>query len=146
MAGMNDASIVLAAGCALWRRAARGQGIELALVHRRKWDDWSLPKGKLKRGETAETAALREVLEETGYRCVLGVRLPSAHYMDAQGRPKSVDYWAAEATEGRFTPNKEVDAVEWLSPVVAIRRLSYERDTELVRILLTALEAEGVAL
>ncbi|GGP94435.1 NUDIX hydrolase [Streptomyces melanogenes] len=143
---MKDASTVYAAGCALWRPEAHGHGVELALVHRPKWDDWSLPKGKLKRGETAETAARREVLEETGFRCVLGNSLPTVHYVDAYGRPKQVRYWAAQATEGRFTPNEEVDALEWLSPFLAVQRLSHERDTELVRILLAVLEAEGVAL
>ncbi|GLF99794.1 NUDIX hydrolase [Streptomyces yaizuensis] len=141
---MTDAPIVRAAGCALWRRASSGHGVELALVHRRKWDDWSLPKGKLKRGEPAEAGALREVLEETGYRCALGAPLSEAHYTDAQGRPKEVRYWAAEATHGEFVPNREVDVLLWLSPEEARERLSYTRDRELVRELLSVLDVPGV--
>ncbi|MFJ5098513.1 MULTISPECIES: NUDIX hydrolase [unclassified Streptomyces] len=140
---MTDASFVLAAGCALWRRAPHGHGIEVALVHRPKWDDWSLPKGKLKRGEPAEAGALREVLEETGYRCALGAPLSDARYTDAEGRPKRVWYWAAEATDGEFAPNREVDALLWLPPAEASARLSYDRDRSLIRELLTVIDTTG---
>ncbi|MGW7354947.1 NUDIX hydrolase [Streptomyces sp. NPDC054784] len=140
---------VLAAGCVLWRRTAGGGGnggnggggrggIELALVHRPKYDDWSHPKGKLKRGEDPLDGALREVREETGMECVPGVRLPTARY-ESQCRPKEVRYWAAEATGGVFLPNSEVDRVAWLTPEAARVRLTYERDRELVDALLAAL-------
>ncbi|WP_326698931.1 NUDIX hydrolase [Streptomyces sp. NBC_01754] len=117
---------VLAAGCVLWRRTP-DRGIEVCLVHRPRYDDWSFPKGKLKRGETALEGALREVLEETGHPCTPGAVLPTARYL-ADGRPKEVGYWAAEAGEGTFVPNDEVDRLAWLSPQAARTRLSRPGD------------------
>ncbi|MGW6564232.1 NUDIX hydrolase [Streptomyces sp. NPDC054975] len=127
---------VLAAGCVLWRPAPSGQGIEIALVHRPKYDDWSHPKGKLKSGESAEQCALREVREETGQSCVLGPRLPTAHYL-ANGRPKEVTYWSAEASGGTFVPSREIDRVEWLEPSQARHRLTQPRDRDLLDALLS---------
>ncbi|MFD9225661.1 NUDIX hydrolase [Streptomyces sp. NPDC060064] len=133
--------VVPAAGCVLWRRSPYGDdGIEICLVHRPKYDDWSHPKGKLKRGEDALFGALREVLEETGHQCVPGARLPTAHYI-ANGRPKQVSYWAAEATTGTFTPNEEVDRILWLSPTAARSRLTQPRDRTLLDALLAALHS-----
>ncbi|MFE7455424.1 NUDIX hydrolase [Streptomyces sp. NPDC057554] len=126
---------VLAAGCVLWRRAAEGGGVELAIVYRPKWDDWSHPKGKLKRGETAREAAVREVLEETGMTCDPGSELPTTRYV-TEGRPKEVRYWAAEATGGSFSPNREVTAVRWMPPADAREQLTWERDKWLVTALL----------
>ncbi|MFC0847054.1 NUDIX hydrolase [Streptomyces noboritoensis] len=137
---MNRDGRVLAAGCVLWRRSPWGDGgLEICLVHRPKYDDWSHPKGKLKRGEEPLAGALREVLEETGHGCVPGARLPTAYYIDAQGRPKTVDYWAAEAGEGRFIPGDEVDRLLWLSPAAARHRLTQPRDRQLVDALLDVL-------
>ncbi|MEU4349433.1 NUDIX hydrolase [Streptomyces sp. NPDC023838] len=137
---MNPDGPVLAAGCVLWRHSPwSGGGLEICLVHRPKYDDWSHPKGKLKQGEEPLAGALREVLEETGHACVPGSRLPSAYYIDVQGRPKHVDYWAAEAGEGRFVPGDEVDRVLWLSPAAARHRLTEPRDRLLVDALLDAL-------
>ncbi|GAB2908173.1 NUDIX hydrolase [Streptomyces mayteni] len=118
---------VRAAGCVVWRRRAGGHGVELVLVHRPRYDDWSHPKGKLHPGEPAEAAALREVREETGMGCVLGAALSTARYL-AKGRPKEVRYWVAEAVEGRFEPSDEVDRVLWLPPAEARTRLSHEPD------------------
>ncbi|WP_327403013.1 NUDIX hydrolase [Streptomyces sp. NBC_01288] len=137
MTSSTNDTIVQAAGCVLWRHRSAGD-LELALVHRPKWDDWSWPKGKLKRGETFEDAARREVLEETGYTCRLGTRLPSAHYTDHHGRPKEVRYWAAEVTDGAFAPNDEVNTLLWLRPAEAQRRLTYERDRDLISLVLIA--------
>src|SRR6187397_3429516 len=81
----------------------------IAVVHRPRYDDWSLPKGKLDPGETWEEAALREVHEEIGFRCKLGRELPSTSYTDQKGRSKVVRYWLMEPEEGEFTPNAEVD-------------------------------------
>lgn len=120
---------VLAAGCVLWRR--RAGGVEVALIHRPKYDDWSHPKGKLHQGESPAEAAVREVLEETGMRCVLGARLSTARYV-ARGRPKAVDYWAAEATDGRFQPNGEVDRLLWLPPRQARPHLTHPIDRPLL--------------
>ncbi|MGW0085449.1 NUDIX hydrolase [Streptomyces sp. NPDC003393] len=131
-------TVVRAAGCVLWRRAPSGGSIELCLVHRPKYDDWSWPKGKLEPGEDPLAGALREVAEETGYAAAPGVELSTVAYM-ADGRPKQVRYWAAEATTGGFTPNKEVDRLRWLPPAAARGRLTQFRDRELVDELLSAL-------
>jgi len=129
---------VLAAGCVLWRRSPDDGGLEICLVHRPRYDDWSYPKGKLKRGEAALEAALREVLEETGYHCTPGARLPSSRYV-ANGRPKEVTYWAAEATDGAFVPSNEVDRLTWLSPPAARNRLTRPADRIQLDALLTGL-------
>ncbi|PZH07962.1 DNA mismatch repair protein MutT [Streptomyces sp. NTH33] len=122
---------VLAAGCVLWRRSPSAGALEICLVHRPKYDDWSHPKGKLAPGEDPLAGALREVAEETGYSAVPGAELSTATYM-ADGRPKQVRYWAAEATAGRFTPNEEVDRVLWLPPAAARARLTRAGDRELI--------------
>jgi 8-oxo-dGTP diphosphatase len=105
---------------------------KVAVVHRPKYDDWSLPKGKLDPGEGFEEAALREVEEETGLRCRVGRELPSTEYRDAKGREKLVRYWEMVPVEGEFTPNKEVDELRWLEPHGAGPLLSYDRDREVL--------------
>ncbi|MFF8596742.1 NUDIX hydrolase [Streptomyces sp. NPDC015220] len=130
--------VVRAAGCVLWRRSPATGALELCLVHRPKYDDWSWPKGKLERGEDPLAGALREVAEETGYTAVPGPELSTVTYT-ADGRPKQVRYWAAEATSGHFTPNREVDRLRWLAPAPARDRLTRPRDGELVDELLAAL-------
>jgi len=134
----NTTDTVHAAGCVLWRRSPVDGELEICLVHRPKYDDWSHPKGKLKRGEAPLAGALREVEEETGYVATPGASLPTARY-EANGRPKQVTYWAAEATGGPFTPNREVDRVLWLPPTAARHRLTQPRDRALVDALLNAL-------
>jgi 8-oxo-dGTP diphosphatase len=129
---------VLAAGCVLWRRSERSGELEICLVHRPRYDDWSHPKGKLKRGEPALDGARREVLEETGHHCVPGAVLPTIRYV-ANGRPKEVAYWAAEATSGAFVPNAEVDRVSWLSPAAARTRLTQPHDRDVLDALLAGL-------
>ncbi|MGE5636423.1 MAG: NUDIX hydrolase [Nocardioidaceae bacterium] len=118
---------VLAAGGVVVR------GGHVAVVHRPKYDDWSLPKGKLDPGESFEEAALREVEEETGLRCRLGRELPSASYRDAKDRPKLVRWWLMEPLGGDFTPTREIDELRWLSPADAAALLSYGHDRELLR-------------
>ena len=105
----------------------------VAVVHRPRYDDWSLPKGKLDRGESWKQAALREVLEETGLECELGEELPEVRYMDGRGRPKTVRYWRMVVTGGEFAANDEVDAIRWLDPGAAAELLSYEHDRRLVQ-------------
>jgi len=129
---------VHAAGCVLWRRSPIDGELEICLVHRPKYDDWSHPKGKLKRGEDALAGALREVEEETGYEATPGARLSTVRYV-ANGRPKQVRYWAAEAAAGSFTPNTEVDRILWLPPTAARNRLTQLRDRALIDDLLAAL-------
>jgi 8-oxo-dGTP diphosphatase len=103
------------------------------LVHRPRYDDWSLPKGKLDPGESFEEAALREVEEETGLRCTLGEELEPVRYTDDRGRPKVVRYWAMRVAErAPFQPNEEVDELVWLPPAEAVQRLTYPHDRELV--------------
>jgi 8-oxo-dGTP diphosphatase len=103
----------------------------IAIVHRPRYDDWSLPKGKLDPGESWEACALREVWEETGLRCELGRELSPTFYKDRKGRAKAVRYWLMEPSEGDFAPNEEVDELRWLPPEQAAKIRSYERDAEL---------------
>ena len=120
-------AVVQAAGGVVWRRTAAGD-LEVLLVHRPRYDDWTVPKGKLDAGEAHADAALREVAEETGLRCTLGTELPSTSYRDRKGRPKHVRYWAVTPVAGGFTPTDEVDEIRWLPLDEARDRLSYERD------------------
>jgi 8-oxo-dGTP pyrophosphatase MutT (NUDIX family) len=111
-------------------------GVEVAVVHRSRYDDWSLPKGKLMEGESSEEAALREVEEETGFRCELGEELAPAHYRDRKGRRKRVRWWRMRPVSGTFEPNTEVDELRWLEPADAVVLLDYEHDRALVKGLL----------
>jgi 8-oxo-dGTP diphosphatase len=104
----------------------------VAVVHRPRYDDWSLPKGKLDAGETFEQAALREVVEETGLSARLVRELPAVHY-DVRGRPKVVRYWLMRVvSDPGFTPNDEVDELRWLSAADAAALLTYDRDKEVL--------------
>jgi 8-oxo-dGTP diphosphatase len=120
-------TVVQAAGGVVWRRSPAGQ-LETLLVHRPRYDDWTVPKGKLDAGERHADAALREVEEETGLRCRLGPELVSTSYRDRRGRPKQVRYWAVTPVSGRFEPTDEVDEVRWLPVDDAEALLSYPRD------------------
>jgi 8-oxo-dGTP diphosphatase len=103
-----------------------------AVVHRPKYDDWTLPKGKLDAGETFEQAALREVEEETGLRCTLLRELPSTEY-SVRDRPKIVRYWLMSVdSDPGFEPNDEVDELRWLSAADAAALLTYDRDKEVL--------------
>lgn len=119
--------LIEAAGGVLWRPAAGGAGIEIALVHRPKYDDWSIPKGKLGTDEQPLIGALREVWEETGFLGVPGRPLNEIRYLK-DGAPKRVRYWAMRMGNGHFTPGDEVDQLMWLPPKEARRHLSPDRD------------------
>ena len=102
------------------------------LVHRPRYDDWSLPKGKLDPGESYEEAALREVEEETGMRCTLGRELPSTQYRVGD-RPKVVRYWLmTPEAETDFVPNDETDELCWVTPQEALELLTYDRDRDVL--------------
>jgi 8-oxo-dGTP pyrophosphatase MutT (NUDIX family) len=132
------AAPVRAAGGAVWRRDPAGS-IEVVLVHRVAYDDWSLPKGKAERGESDEQTAVREVEEEAGVLCRLGPELPSTAYHDRYGRRKVVRYWAMTVIGGAVAGHHEVDDARWVSLPAARRRLTYERDVEVVDALEAAL-------
>ena len=109
-----------------------GEATEVLVVHRPKYEDWSLPKGKLDPGETLEQAALREVEEETGVRSELGSHVGSNEYRDRHGRSKRVDWYLMEPIDGDFTPNDEVDEIRWLPPAEAAELLTFDRDAEVL--------------
>ena len=117
-------------------RAAGGVVVSdgrIALIHRPKYDDWTLPKGKLDPGESWEDAAIREVREETGIPCRLLDELPSVAYHDSRGRPKTVRYWRMEpAGEAGEVDGSEVDELRWVDPAEALALLTHERDRDLV--------------
>ncbi len=137
--GADDARPqVTAAGCVVWRPAGDAGGaagpddLEVLVVHRPKYDDWSLPKGKHEPGEDDETCARREVEEETGLTGVLGAEIGTTRYLDAKGRDKIVHYFEMTEPQGTFTPNREVDEVRWLAPDVATGLLSYPYDADVL--------------
>jgi 8-oxo-dGTP pyrophosphatase MutT (NUDIX family) len=122
------ATLIRAAGGVLWR-----PGPLVCLVHRNRYDDWSLPKGKLDAGEHPLAAAVREVWEETGVRAAPQVRLPSTHYQTRAGSPKVVDYWSMRQVSAvPFSPNSEVDELRWLPPAAAAELASYPHDARLI--------------
>jgi 8-oxo-(d)GTP phosphatase len=125
---------VHAAGGLLWRRNDEAV-VEVALVHRPRYDDWSFPKGKRDPGETDEDTALREVLEETGYVARITHELPSLDYVLPSGQPKVVAWFAMEVTSGEFTVNDEVDQLVWLPMAEAAGRLSQPSDGMLLEVL-----------
>jgi 8-oxo-dGTP diphosphatase len=122
---------VRAAGGVVVRRS--GDGLEVLLVHRPAYGDWTFPKGKADPGESDEDCAVREVEEETGLRCSLGRELQSTTYEDPKGRPKVVRYWVMEATSGTLRFEHEVDDARWLPADEAASLLSYERDVDVLR-------------
>lgn len=122
---MATSPTVAAAGGVVWR--GRHRDIEVAVVHRPKYDDWTLPKGKLMEGESELAAAVREVGEEMGAAVAVSRRVGRVQYRH-EGARKTVAYWAMRYLSGDFVPNDEVDAIEWLTPADAANRLSYAVD------------------
>lgn len=122
---------VPAAGAVLWRPDKDSGAPRIAVIHRPRYDDWSLPKGKLDGGEIEPVAAVREILEETGRVAHLGRRLGTVSYPIPDGT-KTVRYWAARAFGGDFVANKEADEIQWLPVPEARKRLTYPSDRKMV--------------
>jgi len=123
--------VVRAAGGVVWRSHGPG-AIEVLIVHRPRYDDWTFPKGKSDPGEDDADCARREVTEETGLQCRLGPALTSTAYIDRKGRPKVVRYWLMSVEEGSFAPNDEVDEARWVTVDAARLLLTYDRDRDVL--------------
>jgi 8-oxo-dGTP diphosphatase len=119
--------VVRAAGGLVWRRNAAGE-LEVVIVHRPEYDDWSFPKGKVKKGEDERHAALREVEEETSLRCSLGRELGASLYVDSRGRQKVARFWEMTPVRGTLAPAHEVDDARWSGVDATFASLTYERD------------------
>jgi len=137
---------VYAAGGVVWRVV--DDKLRVLLIHRTRYRDVTLPKGKVDPGEMLAETAAREIHEETGIRVNLGVPVGVSRYRLPSKRTKIVHYWSAEATDdairaSTFVPNKEIAALEWVSPKKALKRLSYPVDVEIVESFLRLVE-EGV--
>ena len=123
--------LIQAAGAVLWRKSESSQ-LEIAAIHRPRYDDWSLPKGKVEEGESHIAAAYREILEETGYESIFGPEIGEVIY-EFEGAPKKVRYWSAQATiKSGATDLKEVDQIEWLSPKKVKEKLTNKDDRQVV--------------
>src|SRR4051794_33079062 len=122
---------ITAAGGVLVARDGEGQ-TKVAVIHRPKYMDWSLPKGKLEEGESWQEAALREVKEETGYRARPSEELDQVSYLDRKSRRKLVRYWLMEPLDGQFEPHGEVDELRWVTEEEADRLLTYDHDKAIV--------------
>lgn len=123
---------VLAAGGVVWRRNEKGD-IEVLLEHRKRYDDWSIPKGKVDPGESLVMTAIREIAEETGFDVRLGKFLKRVHYPLSGDRQKIVYYWSAQVTGGEFHVNSEVDSIAWLTLPEAEQQVQYESDRKVLR-------------
>lgn len=123
---------ILAAGAVLWRPHESTGSPEIAVVHRPRYDDWSLPKGKLERGEIEPVAAIREIEEETGFRAHLERHLTTVSY-PVKDTTKKVRYWGARAITGEFAANDEVDELKWLPLDHAMRQVDYALDRKVLR-------------
>jgi 8-oxo-dGTP pyrophosphatase MutT (NUDIX family) len=134
--------VVRAAGGLVVRRSSGL--LQIAIVHRPGRVDWSFPKGKLEPGEDFVGCALREVCEETGLRCRIVRFVGHTRYRDRKDRPKVVAYWAMEVVAGTFVVNDEVDELRWLSVEEALALLTYERDRELLAVLVAAEETHAL--
>jgi 8-oxo-dGTP diphosphatase len=129
---VSDTEVIQGAGVVLWR--LNKKTTEIALVHRPKYDDWSLPKGKVESGEIHLSCAAREAGEETGFEVVLGPEIGTAKYL-AEGTPKEVRYWSAQAIGESHEPRDkhEVDQVIWLSVSDAKKKVSVDDDREIIK-------------
>jgi 8-oxo-dGTP diphosphatase len=138
LAEQKGTPVVRAAGGVVWRSGASSNGesaVEVAIIHRPRYDDWSIPKGKLVPGESDLEGAIREIAEETGYRVRVSRPLGEVSYpkrMGGEDRLKTVRYWSMYAEGGMFTPTPEVDQLRWVPVEEALQALTHERDRELL--------------
>ncbi|MEC8505053.1 MAG: NUDIX hydrolase, partial [Actinomycetota bacterium] len=134
MTGTGQEASIRAAGVVVFDSPGEATERRFLAVHRPHRQDWSLPKGKVDPGETTPCTAVRECDEETGYRVVLGARLPSTHYVSGDMN-KSVDYWVGHVREDEgFAPDEEVDEIRWVSVPEASAFLTYSDDAAIVRL------------
>lgn len=131
MSSLEKKDVDVQAGGGLVYRKRKG-GVEVLVVHRPSYDDWSFPKGKQNPGEKLKETALREVEEETGYRCRLKGWVGQVRYPVGRNQVKEVSYWAMKVKSGRFRPNDEVDEVRWVEPDRARTLLTWPRDINLL--------------
>ena len=131
LSSLEKKDVDVQAGGGLVYRKRKG-GVEVLVVYRPSYDDWSFPKGKQNPGEKLKETALREVEEETGYRCRLKGRIGQVRYPVGRNQVKEVSYWAMKVTSGRFRPNDEVDEVRWVEPDRARTLLTWPRDINLL--------------
>ncbi len=123
--------IILAAGALVWRKS-KEKKIEIAVIHRPKYNDWTIPKGKVELNESSIACAYREVIEETSIETEFGMYLGEVKYQSLDG-PKQVSFWSAQVVkENTFTPNSEVDAIKWVEAAKAAKFLSLESDKEIL--------------
>ena len=134
---VSGTKAIRAAGAVVWRPGSRDETPEIAIIHRPRYDDWSLPKGKVDPGENEPITAVREIAEETGFRARLGRELTTVHYPVPQGA-KQVRYWAARHVDGEFRANDEVDELKWLPAHQAMSELHYPHDRDVVNQFLAA--------
>jgi len=125
---------VLAAGAVLWRPDGATAEPDVPVIHRPRYDDWSLPKGKLDAGESFEDGARREVWEETGVRGLIRAELQPVEYVDRKGRDKLVRWYRmdVDGEPDEFVPNDEVDELRWLTPAEALELVDYDHDRALL--------------
>ena len=130
----NSTKVVEAAGGVLWKKTS--SGIKVAVIHRERYDDWTLPKGKREPDESWEQTALREVWEVTGCRAELGEFVGSASYLIGKNTtPKIVLFWHMQKLDDcKFHPNPEVDKIKWITPQKALRILTYADERKIVEI------------
>ena len=131
LTALRKVEVVTAAGGVICRNGG-GHEVEVALIHRPDYDDWTLPKGRIDAGETPEQAAVREVEEETGLRCDVLRPAGCILYVDRRGRDKVVCYWVMRPRRGKFRPSPEVDRLRWLPLKQALKQLSYRHDQALL--------------
>ena len=138
-APLQIATVITRSAGGLVTRKTKQGNIEILIIHREHKNDWSLPKGKVKRKETSEQAAIREVYEETGFHCKTRdeEELTSFLYIDSSNRTKEIRYWKMEIEDesimNPFQGNKEVDIIKWVSKEIALEMLTHERDRQLIR-------------